>query len=140
MNSPLAALILTPIYLYNHGFSWGLLAFLIVTYTISNMVITCGYHRYFSHRTYSVHPVIEALYVFFGAGAFQGSILAWSTDHRRHHGKVDSDEDPYSRSKGFWYSHITWMFYKDTHPQAEAFPRDLTKSKFIMFQHNHYAL
>lgn len=138
--NPLAALILTPIYLYNHGFSWGLLAFLIVTYTMSNMVITCGYHRYFSHRTYNVHPIIEALYVFFGAGAFQGSILAWSTDHRRHHGKVDSDEDPYSRSKGFWYSHITWMFYKDTHPQAEAFPRDLTKSKFIMFQHNHYAL
>lgn len=136
--NPLAALILTPLYLSKVGFSWGLLAFLVVTYTMSTMVITCGYHRYFSHRTYNAHPVIEWLYVFFGAGAFQGSILSWCTDHRRHHRTVDSHEDPYSRSKGFWYSHIGWMFVKDTHPEAEAFPRDLTKSKFIMFQHKYY--
>ncbi len=136
--NPLAAAVFTPLYLMSHGLSWGLLAFLIITYTISNMVITVGYHRYFSHRTYSVHPVIEQLFVFFGSGSFQGSILAWCTDHRRHHREVDSHDDPYSRSKGFWYSHILWMFRHDPHPEAELFPKDLTKNPLIVWQHNYY--
>lgn len=138
--NPLAAAVLTPIYLANHGFSWGLLAFLLITYTVSNMVITTGYHRYFSHRTYNVHPWIENLFVFIGSGSFQGSVLNWCTDHRRHHREVDGNEDPYSRSKGFWYSHILWMFRHDDHPEAIAFPKDLTKNPFIVWQHKHYAL
>jgi len=136
--NPVAAAILTPIYLSHHAISWGLVAFLAITYTISNMVITTGYHRYFSHRTYNVHPVIEWLFIFVGAGAFQGSVLAWSTDHRRHHREVDTDADPYSRSKGFWYAHFWWLFRQDDHPEAKAYPKDLTKSKAIMFQHNYY--
>ncbi len=137
---PLVAVIFTPLYLMNHGLTWGMVAFLAITYTISNMMITTGYHRYFSHRTYSVHPVIEWLYIFVGAGSFQGSVLAWSTDHRRHHLEVDSHDDPYSRSKGFWYAHFWWLFREDAHPKAKAFPKDLTKSKAIMFQHNYYPL
>jgi stearoyl-CoA desaturase (delta-9 desaturase) len=138
--NPLVALIFTPIYLMHHGLSWGLVAFLAITYTISNMVITTGYHRYFSHRTFNAHPAIEWLFVFIGAGSFQGSVLAWCTDHRRHHREVDSKDDPYSRSKGFWYSHFWWLFRKDSHPEAKAYPKDLTKSKAIMFQHNYYPL
>lgn len=137
--NPLAAAILTPIYLMHHGLTWGLVAFLAITYTISNMVITTGYHRYFSHRTFNVHPVIEWLFIFVGAGSFQGTVLAWCTDHRRHHRDVDSEDDPYSRSKGFWYSHFWWLFREDAHPEAKAYPKDLTKSKAIMFQHKYYA-
>jgi stearoyl-CoA desaturase (delta-9 desaturase) len=138
--NPLVALVCTPIYLMNHGLSWGLVAFLAITYTVSNMVITTGYHRYFSHRTFNAHPVIEWLFVFIGAGTFQGSVLAWCTDHRRHHREVDSHDDPYSRSKGFWYAHFWWLFRDSDHPQAKAYPKDLTKSKAIMFQHNFYPL
>ena len=137
--TPLAAAILTPIYLSHHGLTWGLVAFLAITYTISNMVITTGYHRYFSHRTYTAHPVVEWLFVFIGAGSFQGSVLSWCTDHRRHHMEVDGHDDPYSRSKGFWYSHFFWLFRESDHPQANTFPRDLTKSKFIVWQHKYYA-
>ncbi|MES2854490.1 MAG: fatty acid desaturase [Bdellovibrionota bacterium] len=138
--NPLAALILTPIYLMNAGFSWGLLAFLIVTYTISNMIITVGYHRYFSHRSYAAHPAVEAFFVLFGSGCFQGSVLQWSTDHRRHHREVDTDADPYSINKGFLYAHLLWMFHEDPHPEAQAYPRDLTKSRLIMAQHKYYAI
>lgn len=137
--NPIAAMILTPIYLMHHGLTWGLVAFLAITYTISNMVITTGYHRYFSHRTFNAHPFIEFLFVFIGSGSFQGSVLAWCTDHRRHHREVDGDDDPYSRSKGFWYAHFWWLFREDAHPEAKAYPKDLTKSKFIVFQHKYYA-
>lgn len=136
--NPLAAAILMPLYVYYCGISWGHVILLLVTYTISNMCITSGYHRYFSHRSYEAHPLIEWLYVFIGAGAFQGTMLTWCTDHRRHHAKVDSDEDPYSINKGFWYAHLLWMFYKDPHPDACRYPADLTKNRWVMFQHRHY--
>lgn len=138
--NPLAAVVLTPLYISQHGFTWGMAAFLFVTYTISNMSITCGYHRYFSHRSYDAHPFVEFLYIFFGSGAFQGSILSWATDHRRHHRQVDTDEDPYTITKGFWFAHLLWMFREDTHPDANNFPKDLTKSRLIVWQHKYYAL
>jgi stearoyl-CoA desaturase (delta-9 desaturase) len=138
--TPIAALILTPIYLMNHGISWGLVAFFAVCYTMSNMSITCGYHRYFSHRSYDAHPIIEFLYIFIGAGAFQSSILQWCTDHRRHHRSVDTNEDPYSVTKSFWWAHVGWMMVKDDHPDADVYPHDLTKNPLIAFQHKYYAL
>lgn len=36
----------------------------------------------------------------------------WSRDHRAHHRYVDTDKDPYSATKGFWYAHIGWMLVK----------------------------
>lgn len=137
--NPIAALILTPIYLSSHPITWGLVVFLAITYTISNMSITSGYHRYFSHRTYNLPLWMENLYVIVASGAFQGSILQWCSDHRRHHREVDSNDDPYSRSKGFWYSHMTWMFREDPHPEARIYPKDLMKNPLIVWQHKYYA-
>jgi stearoyl-CoA desaturase (delta-9 desaturase) len=39
--------------------------------------ITMGYHRLWSHRSYSAHPILKILLAFFGAGASEGSILWW---------------------------------------------------------------
>ena len=136
--TPVAAAVLTPIYLIHHGFSWGLLAFFVVCYTLNNMAITCGYHRYFSHRSYDAHPIVEFFYIFVGAGAFQSSILQWCSDHRRHHRELDSQADPYSISKGFWWAHVLWMFVKDDHPESTVFPKDLSKNRLIQFQHDYY--
>lgn len=138
--TPLASLILVPIFIYQNGLSWVHLVFLAVAYVISNMSITCGYHRYFSHRSYDVHPLIEFLYVMVGAGAFQGSILQWCTDHRRHHREVDTNDDPYSISKGFWYAHMGWMLTKDNHPESGTYAKDLEKKFWIRMQHRHYGL
>ncbi len=136
--TPVAALILAPWYLSTSGFSWGILAIFIAFYVVSNMAITCGYHRYFAHRSYDAHPVLEWIYVFFGSGAFQGSVLEWSADHRVHHLKVDSNDDPYSIKKGFWYAHIGWLFVKPD--ELRAFPKDLASKKILQFQHKYYAL
>src|SRR4051812_11850472 len=35
--TPLLSVILLPIYMYHHGWSWGLTAFLVVLYTVSNL-------------------------------------------------------------------------------------------------------
>lgn len=133
---PVAAAILLSAYIYQNGWSWPLFALAIVMFSIFNLSITAGYHRYFSHRSYEAHPFLEFLYVFFGSGAFQGSVLEWCYDHRKHHLRVDTDEDPYSIKKGFWYAHFFWMFYKNNiNPQ---FPPDLAKKKLLQLQHKYY--
>lgn len=137
--TPLLSLILVPLYIYKFGFHWGELAVLAIFYVIFNMSITCGYHRYFSHRSYEANSFLKFLYVFFGSGAVQGSILEWCTDHRRHHLKVDTDLDPYSIKKGFWHAHFWWMFFIDENRTGE-WPKDLASSKLIMNQHKYYGI
>ena len=136
--TPLLSVILLPIYIYNHGWSWGLTAFLIALYTISNLSITVCYHRYFSHRTYEAPMWVQFLFLLVGSMAFQGSALRWSTDHRRHHREVDSDEDPYTINKGFFHAHLGWMLFKDRHPEVNVYPRDLEKNKWVILQDKYY--
>jgi len=136
--TPVLTAVFVPLYIAYSGWSWGLFAMFAVCFALSNMSITCGYHRYFSHRSYEVHPIIRWLYLFVAAGAFQGSALQWSTDHRRHHREVDTDGDPYSINKGFWFAHMTWMFREDPHPEAKNWAPDLNKNLWIRLQHRYY--
>jgi stearoyl-CoA desaturase (delta-9 desaturase) len=136
--TPLASAILVPIYFAHHGWSWGLAAFFFVSYAISNMTITCGYHRCFSHRSYEAHPLIQFLYIFVGAGAFQGSVLEWCSDHRQHHRAVDTPADPYCIKKGFWYAHMGWLLRQEQAGPKNQLAPDLAKNNWIAWQHRHY--
>ena len=129
--------ILLPIYLVNNSPSpilWWMAGGLMV---FSLMSITAGYHRYFSHRTYDTARPIQALLLFFGTLATQGSVIRWSHDHRLHHRHVDGELDPYGTSKGFWHSHLIWMF-KDGPEIEEKYIRDLKDDPMLAHQHNHY--
>ncbi len=101
------------------------------------MSVTAGYHRLYSHTTYKVHPAVEVVILFFATMATQGSALRWSYDHRCHHAFLDSDRDPYSIKKGFWYAHFLWMFEKPKaiEPHVVA---DLLKNPLLRFQHRFY--
>ena len=138
--TPLLSLIFVPVYFYSHPLSLSLVITFIVLFSLTNLSITVGYHRYFAHRSYEAHPILQLLLLFFGTGAFQGTVLQWATDHRRHHFKVDSDDDPYSINKGFWYAHIGWMFLNDKPQYLGNYAVDLQKNKILQFQHKHYAI
>lgn len=119
-------------------FSWSALAFFLVTYIIGGMAITVGYHRLYAHKAYSANPAFEWGILLGSTLSFEMSALDWSHDHRIHHNHVDTEKDPYSIKKGFWYAHIGWLFdYKrDFDKQLVA---DLMKNPRVMFQHKHYA-
>lgn len=135
--TPLVAFIFVPIYFYVEGVPWGVLLFALIFAGLTNLSITAGYHRLFSHKSYEAHWLVRAFYLLIGASAWQGSALKWSADHRKHHSKVDSDEDPYSINKGFWYAHMGWLFLKSSVDQEPSAP-DLEKDWMIRLQHNHY--
>ncbi len=136
--TPIFAVILVPIYFYFHPPTLAMIIAFVVLFSLNNLSITVGYHRYFAHRSYEAHPILQLILLFFGTGAFQGTVLQWATDHRRHHFKVDSDDDPYNINIGFWYAHIGWMFLKDKPQYQGKFAIDLERNKALAFQHNHY--
>lgn len=135
--NPLFALIATPIYFYYFGFQLDIFAFGLIFAILTNLSITAGYHRLFSHRAYEAHWIVRLGWLLIGASAYQGSCLKWSADHRQHHNKVDSHDDPYSINKGFWYAHMGWLFLKDSTDQDPK-AADLQKDWMVQFQHDHY--
>lgn len=125
-----------PFYFYYNTPSVGLIVVSIVLLYLTGLSITAGYHRLYSHRAYRANPIIEALLLFFGSMAVQSSALRWSFDHRLHHAYVDTDDDPYSIKKGFWFAHFGWMM--EAPPPIELkVVSDLTKNKLVMFQHRY---
>jgi len=135
--TPIFGILGTALAIWFEGFSWGMLLFTMVFAALTNLSITAGYHRLFSHRSYDAHPIARFLLVLIGTSAWQSSVLKWCTDHRVHHSEVDTDEDPYSINKGFWYAHMGWMFWKLPADYKINCP-DLEKDALLQFQHNHY--
>lgn len=135
----IALIIALPIYLANFVPSWPLIAITLALCAMCLMSITTGYHRLYSHKTYRTKPIVEWALLFFGTLATEGSVLKWSHDHRLHHKHVDTDKDPYGTPKGFWHSHVIWMF-KAPAPWNEQLVRDLASNRLVQFQHRHYGL
>jgi len=59
-------LVMTPFYFLYHAWNWIAFFVGIFLYIISAMGVTAGYHRFFSHKTYQAHPVVEIVYLFLG--------------------------------------------------------------------------
>lgn len=110
-------------------------------YFACGLSITVGYHRLFSHRSHNAKWPLVLFYSIFGAGSFQNSIIEWCSDHRRHHKMTDSEDDPYSASRGFWYSHIGWILMEEENFTNDfSNVKDLQESKIIMWQHRNVFL
>jgi len=135
----LALLVTLPLYLAHQTPSWGLIGATIFLWAATLMSITAGYHRLYAHRTYKLHPAVEAVLLFFGTMSVQGSVFQWAHDHRLHHRHVDSELDPYGTEKGFWHSHLLWMF-KDRSEMNDRYLADLKKNRLLVLQDRYYGL
>ena len=124
---------------YQHNLiTWPLLLFGALFGVANNLAVTAGYHRLYSHRAYSTQPWIEWIYLLIGASAWQGSVLKWSSDHRRHHLHIDSEKDPYNIKYGFWYAHMGWLFRKESVDLELCGVHDLQKNPRVVLQHKFY--
>lgn len=135
--TPVATLILAPLYLAMHGLPVGLLIFTLIFAALTNLSVTAGYHRLYSHKSYEAHPLARFFFLLIASSGWQGSALKWSSDHRRHHTHIDGDKDPYNIHRGFWYAHMGWLFMKESVNQKIHAP-DLEKDWMIRWQHKYY--
>lgn len=94
-------------------FSWSALGVAILLHWISGSIGICmGYHRMLTHRSFRVPKWLEYMIATCGALALQGGPTFWVAGHRQHHAFTEHvEKDPYSAKKGFWWSHMVWMFY-----------------------------
>jgi stearoyl-CoA desaturase (delta-9 desaturase) len=100
------------------------LALLLVTYVITGLGVTVGYHRLLTHRSFQTHPWVERTFAVLGSLSVQGSVLDWVADHRKHHAHTDEEGDPHSPHvghgsglKGLWHAHTGWLM--ETQGQAD---------------------
>ncbi|MFA7344727.1 MAG: fatty acid desaturase [Terrimicrobiaceae bacterium] len=127
-----------PLYLWHYGldgFQIALFWFFLISTGLS---ITLGYHRLFSHLTFQASWPVKVFTLLFGAAAFEGSALAWSADHRRHHKFVDHEEDPYDISRGLFHAHIGWLLFRTGPDTPLTWVRDLQKDRLVWWQHEYY--
>lgn len=136
--TPVAACFLTLYWVKNDGFHWGQIFLGTALYLLTGISITAGYHRLFAHRAYDANPVVKFFFLILGAAAFQNSVLKWAADHRVHHNKVDTENDPYNINEGFFYAHMGWVFLKKNGEIKEKYARDMVAEKLIMWQHRYY--
>ena len=138
LGCPLFAITLVPYCLYTQGFDWRIWLFTLLFASSTSLSITGGYHRLFAHRSYSAKGWVRFLFLLIGAASFQGSVLKWASDHRRHHRYVDTDKDPYNIKNGFFYAHIGWLLIEDDPQFKDQFAKDLLNDKMVYFQHQYY--
>lgn len=124
-----------PAYLWHFGWDWFLFWMALFYYCAGGMSITVGYHRLFSHKAFKAKWPIKLATLLFGATTFENSALWWSSEHRKHHKHVDTDDDPYDITKGFWWAHIGWLMFKLKPDSPMENVQDLRKDPLVMWQH-----
>ena len=133
---PILSIICLPIYSYYQGVVWQEIVMLFLGWFLAGTGITVGYHRLFAHRTFKTYPIIEWIYMILGSVALQNTILNWCSDHRRHHRKLDTEDDPYSITRGFFHAHIGWIVKKGDNSIKNV--SDLKKKSCVKFQEKYY--
>lgn len=139
LGTLLVALVATPWYLIKVGLGWPEATTFVVIWLLVGLSVTAGYHRLFSHKTYQAAWPVRLFLLVFGAGALENSVLNWCADHRIHHAHVDHDRDPYNITKGFWWAHMGWIFFKNE-PIPRSVVRDLEDDPLVRWQAKYYAL
>jgi fatty-acid desaturase len=117
--------------------SWRALALVVPVTLGATFGITIGFHRLFTHRSFRTYRGVERLLAFWGTMAVQRGPIEWVALHRMHHAHPDTAADPHDASRGFWHSHIGWLFtrppaiYADT--TIRRFARDMTCDPFLVW-------
>ncbi len=131
------------IFAFNPRFiSWQSTTALLILYWVTACLgVTLGYHRLLSHRAFQVPHWLERFFATCGALSCQHGPIDWVGLHRHHHTFSDTDADHHNSHKGFWWSHMGWMF--EPIPAMKAVPRlsgDLNKDPYYRWLNKYFLL
>jgi stearoyl-CoA desaturase (delta-9 desaturase) len=125
-------------------FSWSALGVtLLLHWLLGSIGICLGYHRLLSHRSFQVPRWLEYTIALIGAAALQGGPIFWVSGHRLHHAYTEDEEkDPYSARKGFWWSHMLWIFYPRpeffNYERYKQYAPDLVRDRFYRWLNRYF--
>ena len=112
--------------------------------------VTIGYHRMLTHGSFKANRPLKIGVTILASMAVQGNAIGWVADHRRHHAFSDKEGDPHSPwlfgtgplaiMKGFWHSHMGWMFQRNNTTNVEKYAPDLVRDKDIAWVSKYFWL
>jgi stearoyl-CoA desaturase (delta-9 desaturase) len=107
-------------------------------YWIRMFSITAGFHRYFSHRSFKTSRAGQFVLAFLSQTSAQRGVLWWASKHRHHHKHSDTELDVHSpRQRGFFYSHVGWIFTAEHEETDYDSIPDLTKYPELVWLNKH---
>jgi stearoyl-CoA desaturase (Delta-9 desaturase) len=100
---------------------WQDLVVMAITYLLTGLGVTVGYHRLFTHRSFKTGKSVRLIFAILGSAAIEGSVIEWVATHRMHHRFSDQEGDPHSphvgHGAGWWgairglvHAHVGWTF------------------------------
>jgi len=133
---PFAALLLAGWLAWGGSLHWQDLLVLAITYSLTGLGITVGYHRLFTHRSFQTTRALRAVFAVLGSMAVEGPLLEWVSTHRKHHRFSDLPGDPHSphaeRAPGWFgavralaHAHLGWMFRGVDQANPHRYAKDL---------------
>jgi stearoyl-CoA desaturase (Delta-9 desaturase) len=133
---PFAALLLAGWLAWGGSLHWQDLLVLAITYPLTGLGITVGYHRLFTHRSFQTTRALRAVFAVLGSMAVEGPLLEWVSTHRKHHRFSDLPGDPHSphaeRAPGWFgavralaHAHLGWMFRGVDQANPHRYAKDL---------------
>jgi stearoyl-CoA desaturase (delta-9 desaturase) len=114
---------------------------------VGGLGMSVGFHRHFSHRSFSAIPILRYVMGALGSMAAQGSVIYWTSLHRRHHSLSDKPGDPHSpttrangygsKIRAFLQGHVLWAVSHDV-PKPSRYTPDLLADPLALSLARHY--
>jgi stearoyl-CoA desaturase (delta-9 desaturase) len=120
------------------GWSSVAIAAFLITSTLQIFGITVGYHRLLAHHSFKTSPPFQFMLALFGVLAGQNGPLWWVGHHRHHHRHSDRDQDVHSPRRGFFWSHMGWLFSPRCVPVRHELVRDLARRPELQLLQRYY--
>jgi len=141
---PLAAVVLAGGLAWGGSLHWQDLLVLVITYALTGLGITVGYHRLFTHRSFETTRAVRAVLAVLGSMAVEGPLLEWVSTHRQHHRFSDQAGDPHSPHaerapgwrgavRGLAHAHLGWMFRGQDQANPGRYAKDLLADRDLRF-------
>ena len=138
---PLLALALAVPFAWGWALTWVDVLIGAVFFLVGGLGITVGFHRYFTHGSFKAKRPLRIALAVAGTLAFEGSVIKWVADHRRHHKYADVEGDPHSPwrfgedwksvAKGLYYAHMGWLYLDRRSTSLRRFAPDLLRDRDI---------
>jgi stearoyl-CoA desaturase (delta-9 desaturase) len=141
---PLGLLGLAMWLMWGGALRWADLVVLAVTYTLTGVGITVGFHRMLTHRSFKTSAPLRAMFAALGSAAIEGPVIEWVSNHRKHHQYSDQPGDPHSPHvdhgsgwsgalRGLYHAHVGWIFSGDALADEQRYAKDLIADPVVSF-------
>jgi stearoyl-CoA desaturase (delta-9 desaturase) len=123
---------------------WPDLIALTLTYLLTGVGVTVGFHRLLTHRSFKTSPALRGLLAALGSAAVEGPVIEWVANHRKHHRFSDQPGDPHSPHVdhasgwrgafgGLFHAHVGWILGGDALADERHYAKDLLADPVVRF-------